>query len=288
MDVEHQPDIHGVLQGALTDLFSALARLLLAHGMHYASVEEALKLAMVRAGRDAALHAQPGALPHRLVSKVSAATGINRRSVTQLLQNAGHEERQKPSPSLRVLARWLTDPAFQSDGGEPAVLPRQGASPSFESLAASVTRDIHPRSLLDDLVRLQAVGCDIDADTVHVLQQSFVPRGDQLRMLGYLRDNVGDHLNAAVENVLGVAAPHLEQAIIASGLSTQSAQEIRELARTQWAQLRASLVPAIQSRIDADEAAGHPTPERIRIGLYTYSGGTPPAPPPPDVKEPKP
>jgi Family of unknown function (DUF6502) len=272
-----RPEIHDALHQSVTDLFAGLARLLLAHGMHYASVEEALKVAMVRAARDAAMRAQPGALPHRLVSKVSASTGINRREVTRLMQDAGHEERQKPSPSLRVLARWMTDPAFHGADG-PLVLARQGAAPSFEALAASVTRDIHPRSLLDDLIRLKAVALDAAADTVAVVQDSFVPQGDQLRMLGYLRDNVGDHLNAAVQNVLG-EGPHLEQAIIATGLSDQSLAELNALARAQWFHLRDSLVPAIQSRIDADEAAGREASARLRIGLYAFSDGARSAPP---------
>lgn len=267
------PDIHSVLHDAVTDLFAALAPLLLAHGVHHGSVEQALRVAMVRAARDAALQAQPTALPHRLVSKLSAATGINRREVTRLLQLAGHEERQKPSPSLRVLARWLTDPALLASDGTPVPLPRQGDAHSFETLASSVTRDVHPRSLLDDLVRLQAVHWDPGADQVRVLKQSFVPDGDQARMMGYLRDNVADHLKAAVDNVLGLGPAHLEQAVIANGLSPESVQAIRELVRAQWAQLRSAMVPAIQALINADEAAGRPTTERVRIGMYAYTAG---------------
>ena len=49
-----------------------------------------------------------------------------------------------------------------------------------------------------------------------------MPRGDAGRMLGFLGDNVGDHLSAAVANVLGDGRRHFEQAVFADELSAQS------------------------------------------------------------------
>ena len=37
----------------------------------------------------------------------------------------------------------------------PRALPRVGPAPSFESLAQEVTRDVHPRALLEELLRLK-------------------------------------------------------------------------------------------------------------------------------------
>jgi hypothetical protein len=43
-----------------------------------------------------------------------------------------------------------------------------------------------------------------------------------VRLLGFLGDNVGDHLRAAVANVLGDTGLHFEQAVFADGLTAQA------------------------------------------------------------------
>ncbi|MDH5541070.1 MAG: hypothetical protein OEY03_16850, partial [Rhizobacter sp.] len=119
-----------------------------------------------------------------------------------------------------------------------------------------------------------------DDDTVHLVRDSFVPAGDRTRLLGFLGSNVGDHLNAAVANVLSeTAPPHLEQAVFADGLSRESLDDFRTLLRTQWKVLLDATAPALQAMIDADHAAGRLQDQRVRVGLYTYHDtmATPPA-----------
>lgn len=54
-------------------LMQPLARLLVARGVLYAQAAECLKASMVEASREA----QSDGLPHRLVSRIATATGIN-------------------------------------------------------------------------------------------------------------------------------------------------------------------------------------------------------------------
>ena len=49
-------------------------------------------------------------------------------------------------------------------------------------------------------MRLGLAHIDPQTDGVSLLQQGFVPKGDWQRMLAFLRDNVSDHLHAAVGN----------------------------------------------------------------------------------------
>jgi hypothetical protein len=261
-------------------LLKPLARLLVARGVHYGSVEERLKIAFVVAAREAALAATPDALPHRLVSRISTTTGINRREVTRLVLADFKEPPPRRSPALQAFARWNSDPAYLDAQGRPKALPRQGATESFEQLAASITRDVHPRSLLDDLLRLNLVSLDAAGDTVRIHSQAFVPREDTVRMLGYVGSNVGDHLKTAVSNVIGDAPLQFEQAIYAHGLSAESLQDLNQLAREQWALLTRALVPELQKRIDADaQVSGAAEPAgQVRIGLFVHAQGatTPP------------
>jgi hypothetical protein len=154
--------------------------------------------------------------------------------------------------------------------GNPRPLKRQGRAPSFEALAQSVTQDVHPRTLLDELCRLGLATVDAESDTVRLVRDSFVPSQDGDRMLSFLGANVGDHLAAAVSNVLAQSPPHLEQAIFADELSEQSTRALRELVAARWKELLAGLVPNIQALIDADAKAGRRADRRVRVGLYSY------------------
>jgi len=261
---------------ALQAVLAPLAQLAVARGLHFAAAEELLKAAFVAAARDAALQTTPQALPHRLVSRIASATGINRREVTRLVSAEPGQAPQRRSPPVMVFTRWTTDPLYLDANGQPLVLPRQGPAPSFESLAASITRDVHARSLLDGLLRLQLAELSELEDTVRLTRHSFVPRDDQVRMLGFLGGNVGAHLSAAVENVGGRTPQHIEQAIRADGLSAASITALRTLIDEQWRALARALVPELQARIDADDA-GPDTQQRLRIGLYMYADTAPPA-----------
>lgn len=264
---------------AMAGLLSALARLAVARGVPYASVEEMLKRAFVHSA-DAA---HPGLLPHRKVSRISTATGINRREVTRLMQPEADSPARGRSLAAEVFTHWRTQQPYRAVDGTPRVLPRQGPEPSFETLAQAVTRDVHPRSLLDELCRLGLAQWDEAADSVTVSREAFVPRGDSVRMLGFLGDNVGDHLRAAVDNVLRDDRAHFEQAVFADGLSQASIESIRPAVSAQWQQLLAALVPALEARIDADAHASPAPQGRLRVGLYTYHEAAPGAAAPADA-----
>ncbi len=256
-----------VLSDTLNRLMAPLARLCLAHGVTFPAAEEILKQVFVQEA-DAL---QPGAPDHGAVSRISTATGINRREVTRLTRSETPERQTKPPLTTELFARWSTDPALRDNTGIPRTLKRQGPAPSFEALAQSITRDVHPRSLLDELLRLGLALHDEESDSVSLERDDFVPNGDIEQMLGLLRDNIGDHMNAAVANVLPDNRRHLEQAVFADELSTESVESLNPLLSKQWKTVHDTLVPVITALIEADRIAGRPQDQRIRIGLYTFS-----------------
>ncbi|CAD5372365.1 conserved hypothetical protein [Rubrivivax sp. A210] len=262
------------LQQALAGMMSSVARLSVARGLPYAAVEEMLRIAFVQA----AARAHPGLPEHRKVSRISTTTGINRREVTRLvgLQEARTAPRARSLVS-EVFAHWRTHIPYRDAEGQPRELPRQGPAPSFETLAHEVTRDVHPRSLLDELCRLGLAAWDEAADTVALARDAFVPHGDRVRLLGLLGDNVGDHLRAAVDNVLADDRTHFEQALFADGLSLESVESIRPLVREQWQTVLAALVPTLEARIAADVEIPPAQQRRLRVGLYTYQEEAAPA-----------
>lgn len=269
-------DAQSALVEAVRALLASAARLALARGLPYAVVHELLKQMLVQEA-DAS---HPELLPHRKVSRISTATGINRREVTRLMEVL-HEGRIGQAPPRRSLAseafaHWVGAPGYQDRRGAPRVLKRQGRAPSFESLARSITRDVHPRSILDELLRLSLATHDAQADTVALKRDAFVPHGDAVRMLQFLADNVGDHAAAAIDNVLGDGHRHFEQAVFAAPLSAASVHSMRPQISALWQQLLAALVPALEDKVEHDRDRPEAT-QRLRVGLYTYSVEAPKA-----------
>ncbi len=259
---------------AVRALLVPLARLAVAHGLGHGVVDELLRAAFV-----AEAHAAHPDLPeHRRVSRISAATGINRREVTRLVGAPPDATPRVRSYPNEVFAHWTTDPVYRDADGRPRRVPRLGPAPSFESLAQSVTRDMHPRSLLEELLRLGLATHDAADDSVALAAESFVPRGDRERLHGLLGANVGDHLAAAVANVLAGGGRHFEQALFADGLSAASIDSLRSRVAAHWRSLTDELVPVLEKMIEDDARAGLATDHRLRIGLYSYQESTVPAP----------
>ena len=66
-------------------------------------------------------------------------------------------------------------------------------------------------------------------DIVIIAFTAFAMKGDEARMVGFMGANLGDHFQAAVDNVLAVGSEHFEQAVYADGLSDASLAQLREL-----------------------------------------------------------
>lgn len=263
---------------ALQALARPMARLAVAQGLRFASVEELMKVAFVEAAKEALQTSHPHIASHRMVSRISTTTGIHRREVTRIshLPHAAIPS-TKPSLATQLFTRWITDPVYRNEQGDLLALPRQGDMPSFERLAQSITRDVHPRSLLDELCRLHLANWDVRHDVVSLQQTAFVPKGDLANMLGFIGDNVGDHLAAAVSNVLSQedAPHHFEQALFSDELSAASVPLVKTVVQKQWQKLITSAIPLIEKLIAEDRDAGRVQDQRVRVGLYSYSAPVP-------------
>ena len=272
-DAGDQPEQRALLR-ALAQVLEPIATLSVGRGLPYAVAQELLKRAFVQA----ALAARGDLGSERAVSRVSTTTGIHRREVSRLLQVRLEEAPAGRSLATEVFAHWTTAREYRDRRGRPRTLARQGPAPSFESLAQSVTRDVHPRSLLDELVRLGLARHDAERDTVELQHDAFVPRGDTSRMLAFFGDNVSDHARAAVDNVMADGRRHFEQAVFADELSAQSIEQARQAITAQWKALIEAMVPALERMIEDDRAQGRPRDQRLRIGLYSYNESTGRAP----------
>jgi Family of unknown function (DUF6502) len=253
------------LEAALSVL-EPLAGLLLSRGVRHARAEDLLKAAFVRAAARA--FAAQGKLPS--VSTLSVATGLRRREVQRLLDTEpANAPAAKLSLAAQVRALWTSDPHYLDTQGQPRRLPRTAPAgqPSFASLAAAVSKDVHPRPLLDELVRIGAA----EEDGEHVLLRGLFNAPDRSwdSLVEIGGANVADHLSAVLVNLLTQPRPLFEQALFADGLTQQSAQRAADIAKHMWLQTAPDVTRALQTLVDMDEKA----PDngwRMRIGLYSY------------------
>ena len=261
-------DRQELLRSAVEDVLVPLARLCVSQGLPFAQAEELFKRAYVRAARDA--RQLSGSASTRDVSQVSVATGVNRREVSRITAELQPRAVQRPSPATKLFSRWVADKRLRHRNGKPKALPRNGETDSFEALANSITRHVHPRSLLDELVRLGLAEQSADGTQVRLLRTHFVPTEDDKRLFNFLAANVGDHLAAAVANVLHRDRRHFEQAVFTDELSETSALALRQLAKVQWSTLMAKVVPELERLIAEDKAQGRPATHRARLGLFSF------------------
>lgn len=262
-------DSEQMLLRAAQEVLLPLAALCVGRGLPYAKAEALFMSAYVQAARDARQKA--GASAHRDISQVATATGLNRRDVLRVSEQTVPRAVQRMSPATQLFGQWVSDPIYRHANGHLRRLPRQGPAPSFETLAASITRHVHPRSLLEELLRLGLVRVDEKTDHVVLCRDRAVPEADEERLFELLSANVGDHLTAATQNVLSREPLFLEQAVFTDQLSDDTIEAARELARKKWRELLRDMVPELLALVQADRAAGRAPKHRIRVGMYAYN-----------------
>lgn len=256
-----------VLLSALEQLLRPIAQLCLSKAVPIQAIQEVLRRAYVQA----ATNNCEGLNASRLTSRISTMTGLTRREVTRIQDTqTPHQPVSTRSISTDVLTAWTVQSDYVNKKGHPIPLPRTGAAPSFEALAHQVTKDVHPRSILADMLRLGLVVQHSDNDTVTVVDELFVPREDWPRMLGFMGTHVGEHLQACVDNVLGDGRQHFEQALLADELSKESLLAAQSMITAQWRSLMTELGPQLQALMDEDAISGRVQDQQLRIGLYSY------------------
>ncbi|MEI7446564.1 MAG: DUF6502 family protein [Burkholderiales bacterium] len=267
---------------ALFAVLCELSRLSMDGGVLYGQLDDLLKRALIFAAlRAAREHGGDTPVPF---SRLSVMTGIHRKEVKRVAESlAGAPVRRHRAPAAEVFTRWVTDPAWQDPSGRPLVLPRRidrADVLSFEKLARAVTTDVHPKTLLDELLRLRLVVHDTTHDTVALRADAFVPVGEVDRLFELAGGALADHVAAVRVNLSTLAgtgggddamAPFLEQSLFADALSDPSARESAQRAAAFWRELLRTMAPALQRLEDGDREAGRPATHRIRIGMYCYA-----------------
>lgn len=251
-----------------TVLLAPIVLWLLRHGVSFPAFADLLKPLFVEAAR--AELERGGAKPTQ--SALSLLSGVHRKDVRDIA-DAPPAARPPARPTLaaQVFTRWLHEGRFRGRNGKPRALPRAGPGRTFETLCRELSNDVHPRTVLDELLRLGLVALKDDRVVVRV--QSFVPSPRLDEMTALFSANAADHIAAAVSNLTSNEPPFLEQSIYADGLTKESVEVMHAAARQAWARAFQIVIARARERVDRDEASDGDF--RIRFGSYFFSEPAP-------------
>lgn len=257
-----------IVLNAVLRLLKPVAALLLRNGVAYPAFVAALKALFVEVAREELQRAGQ----KQTDSAVSLLSGVHRRDVRTLarLEPADETLDEPLNLASQVVGRWLSDPAYVDEEGQPRPLPRYGEAPSFDSLVTATSGDIRARAILAELERLGMAR--LEDGTVRLLEPGFVPREGFEEGMTLLRDNLHDHIAAAALNVSG-EQNFLEQSVYVDRLTAESAQHLHTLSARIWRQAFRTVMREAQLRFDEDQANA-PADQRVhraRFGAYFYA-----------------
>lgn len=250
-------------------LMQPVARWLLRSGVTYGAFADLLKAVFI----DAARHELERGAAKASHSALSVLSGVHRKDV-RLLADADQmlaPPQRSVSLASQVFSHWLSDARYRDRAGKPRSLPRSGPGASFESLSRSLSSDVHPRTVLEELIRLGLV--KLNDDKVSLSSQAFVPSRELDEMTALFAANTADHLAAGVHNLTATTPKFLEQSVFATGLSERSVEQLHQVARTVWAGAFDTLMDQGRQCISADGEVQDSF--RMRFGIYYYSESTP-------------
>lgn len=261
------------LLAALRTLLRPLVRFLLAQHVQYPMLAALLKELYVEvADRDFPLEGKG-----QTDSRVSLLSGVHRKEVRRLRAEPPAEDVAPASVTLgaQLVLLWTSSPDFQDADGHARPLPKTAErknEPSFEKLVASISKDIRPRSVLDEWLRLGVAHVD-EHGRVCLNTEAFVPARGFEEKAFYFGRNLRDHIASAAHNLLGGDPPLFERSVYYGGLSEESARELQALS----GELGMEALQTVNRRAAAlkkrDARRGGPR-ERITLGVFFFRGQT--------------
>ncbi len=257
------------LVSAVKRVLRPLVGLLLDHNLTYTWLSGILKSIFVEvAEREFRL---PG--KDQTDSRITLLTGVHRKDVRRLRREPAADEAPPASIYLgaQLVALWISDDRFLHRAGDPRPLPRRrqdDGQPSFEDLVTSVSKDIRPRAVLDEWLRLQAVEVD-DQDRVCLKVEAFVPSKGFDELAYYFGRNLHDHMAAARHNVQGGEPPFLERSVYYDELSLDSVKALAALSEKEGMKALKTLNRRARQLQNRDRESPH-AQHRMNFGIYFF------------------
>jgi hypothetical protein len=257
------------LMAAFSQLLRPLVRMFLHFNITYPVLSRLLKSIYV----EVAEHDIPISGKQQSDSRITFLTGVHRKDVRRLRQEPDEAAADSTSATLgaQLVARWTGLPEFMGHDGHPKPLPRlsqDAATPSFEALVQTQSKDIRARVVLDEWLRLGVVHVD-QHDQVWLNTEAFVPDSGLDEKSYFMGRNLRDHIAACAHNITHAGPPMLERSVYYDSLTDDDIAELEAASKEigmQSLQLINRKAMALQQLSDGKPNAAR----RMNFGLYFF------------------
>jgi hypothetical protein len=276
-----RPVSSAALLKAARRLLRPLVRLMMHSGLTFPILAETLRALFVEvAVNDILIDPKT-----RSDSRISLLTGVHRKELRRLRELPADVAGAVPDVvtlASQIIARWVGTSAFTDATGRPRPLLRSNpgtgtGEPAFDALVESVTTDVRPRAVLDDLLDHGVVIMDSD-DRIQLNTDAFIPRPGGEEQLFYFARNLHDHVAAAVANVGATGVPHfLDRSVHYDRLTPAQAEALQAFARDAAMRALLDVNRRALELTDSTPEAGMVAGRRVNFGIYVFDADEPSA-----------
>lgn len=246
-------------------ILKPLVSLMLRQGLTYTALLDVLKTTYVEvADREFTLEGK-----RQTDSRISVLTGVHRKEVKRIREQASTQlepKERKAGVSAQLMALWLSD--YVDESGQPMILPKvsENNEASFESLVQNVTKDVHPRSLLDEWLH-QEIVIQTSSGLIQLQESGYIPAADFEEKLFFAGKNIGDHLAVVNHNLAGEKPPMFDRAVYYSNLSESSVLELERFVKQESVVLLTE-VNQLAAKLQLFDVGQPNAQQHIHFGAY--------------------
>jgi hypothetical protein len=255
---------------AIVKLLRPLIRMLLRSGIPFGSFSEMARWTYV----DLAIKefAITGRKPSD--SRASVITGLSRKEVHRLRTldiTHGDDMGSRYNRAARVISAWVRQDRFHDSSGQPLELPIEKGRVTFNDLVRQFSGDVPTRAILDELVRVGAVGLT-DQDRVTLLARAYIPQADAREKLAILGTDVADLINTIDRNLRGdPQGPLFQRKVAYDNLPSEAVQAFKQLCAVKNQELLEEFDQFLSSHDrDLNPAAEGEGRWRAGVGIYYF------------------
>jgi len=253
---------------AVTLLCKPLIRLLIEKGVTFPQFRELMKTLYVDVANET--FTQDEKQPSD--SRIFVLTGVHRKDIKRIREQADTADQTVSSGASlngEIVARWTSMPEYLDEKGKPRKLLRseKDNQAGFDQLVSSVNKDVRPKVILDEWLRLNMVS--IKDDYIVLSRTAYVSNKEFNDMAYYLGHNVHDHLASCVNNILVTDDPMIERSVYYASLTENSVNKLRSIANKKGNELLQHLNKQAIKLYDTDKLKDD-AKYRMRLGVYWF------------------
>lgn len=204
-------------------MLSPIARFCLRHSLTVQDFIEATRVVFVRVAAEEM--AKSGSKVN--ISKLSISTGLQRQAVERIFKEG--EIKDTPSRIDRIVGQWRYDRRFTTRSHKPRVLSIVGDDSEFNRLVRTVSKELHPSSILFELERLSMI--ERTDNGIKLKGLAYEPRQSAVEGAKLLARDVDDLISAVTDNIESFDSPELPNFHAASIFDNLSEDDLPKVRR---------------------------------------------------------